>query len=183
VCEHRGHGDLGDLEIEHPAARLLRHVGTRGVPIVLTTPPWDSKRIYAAATRGPHKSAYEYQDFLRNKMVDMILRRQWIVLPCDDIKDLPGLCLSPIGVIPQRDQRPRTIVDYTFYGVNADTCRLAPEEAMRFGRAFQRLLEDIVTLWPCLPLQGRHFRRLLSCLATRRRYPQTQCGFSFRACW
>ena len=35
-------------------------------------------------------------------------------------------------------------MDYTFYGVNADTCQLAPEEAMRFGRAFQRLLEDIV---------------------------------------
>jgi len=104
VRERRGRGDLGDLVIEHPAARLLRHVGTRGVPIVLTTPPWDSKRIYAAATRGPHKSAYEYQDFLRNEMVDMILRRQWIVLPYHAIKDLPGLRLSPIGVVPQRDR-------------------------------------------------------------------------------
>ena len=81
-------------------------------------------------------------------MVDMILCRQWIVLPYNDIKDLPGLCLSPIGVVPQRDWRPRTIVDYTFYGVNADTCRLAPEEAMRFGRAFQRLLEDIMNADP-----------------------------------
>jgi hypothetical protein len=81
-------------------------------------------------------------------MVDMILRRQWIVLPYHAIKDLPGLRLSPIGVVPQRDRRPRTIVDYTFYDVNADTCRLAPEEAMRFGRAFQRLLEDIVNADP-----------------------------------
>jgi hypothetical protein len=40
------------------------------------------------------------------------------------------------------------IVDYTFYGVNADTCRLAPEEAMRFGQAFQCLLEDIVNANP-----------------------------------
>jgi hypothetical protein len=32
--------------------------------------------------------------------------------------------------------------------VNADTCQLAPEEAMRFGRAFQRLLEDIVNADP-----------------------------------
>jgi hypothetical protein len=101
VRERRGRGDLGDLEFEHPAARLLHHVGTRGVPIVLTTPPWDSQRIYAAATRGPHKSAYEYQDFLRNEMGDMILRRQWIVLPYNAIKDLPGLRLSPIGVVPQ----------------------------------------------------------------------------------
>ena len=40
---------------------------------MLTMPPWDSQRIYAAATRGPHKSTYEFQDFLRKKMVDMIL--------------------------------------------------------------------------------------------------------------
>jgi hypothetical protein len=148
VHERRGRGDTGDLDIEHPAVHLLSHIGKKGVPVVFTTPPWDNQRIYAAATRGPHKSAYEYQDFLRTEMVDMILRRQWIVLPYDLIKDLPGLRLSPIGVVPQRDRRPRTIVDYTFYGVNADTCRLAPEEAMRFGRAFQRLLEDIVNADP-----------------------------------
>jgi hypothetical protein len=35
-------------------------------------------------------------------------------------------------------------MDYMFYGVNANTCWLALEEAMRFGRAFQWLLEDIV---------------------------------------
>jgi hypothetical protein len=73
VRERRGRGDMGNLEFEHPAARLLRHIGKKGVPIVFTTPPWDSQRIYAAAMRGPHKSAYEYQDFLRNEMVDMIL--------------------------------------------------------------------------------------------------------------
>jgi len=101
VREHRGCGDLGDLEFEHPAARLLCHVGTQGVPIVLTTPPWDSQCIYAIATHGPHKSAYEYQDFLRNKMVDMILHRQWSVLPDHPIKDLPGLRLSTSGVVPQ----------------------------------------------------------------------------------
>jgi hypothetical protein len=39
-------------------------------------------------------------------------------------------------------------MDYMFYGVNTDTCRLAPEEAMRFGRAFQWLLEDIVNADP-----------------------------------
>jgi hypothetical protein len=39
-------------------------------------------------------------------------------------------------------------MDYTFYGVNADTCWLALEEAMHFGWAFQRLLEDIVNADP-----------------------------------
>ena len=73
VREHQGRGDMGDLEVEHPAACLLRHIGKKGVPIVFTTPPWDSQRIYAMATHGPHKSAYKFQDFLCNKMVDMIL--------------------------------------------------------------------------------------------------------------
>ena len=67
VREHWGRGNTGDLEIAHPAARLLRHIGKKGVPIALTTPPWDPQCIYAAATRGPHKSAYEFQDFLRNE--------------------------------------------------------------------------------------------------------------------
>jgi hypothetical protein len=67
----------------------------------MSMPPWDSKRIYAAATHSPHKSAYEYQDFLCKEMVDMILCCQWIVLPYDLIKDLLGLQLSPIGVVPQ----------------------------------------------------------------------------------
>ena len=89
--KHQGWGNIGNLNFKHLAARLLRHIGRRGLPIVFTMPPWDSTRIYAAATRGPHKSAYKYQDFLHEEMVDMILCCQWIVLPYDLIKDLPGL--------------------------------------------------------------------------------------------
>ena len=74
VHECRGQGDMGNLDFEHPAAHLLSHIGKKGVPVMFTTLPWDNQRIYAAATRGPHKSAYEYQDFLRTEMVDMILR-------------------------------------------------------------------------------------------------------------
>ena len=74
----------------------------------------------------------------------MILRCQWIVLPYDEVKHLPGLRLSPIRVVPQCDCRPCTIVDYTFFGINNETCRLALEEVMCFGQAFQCLLQDIV---------------------------------------
>jgi hypothetical protein len=31
-------------------------------------------------------------------------------------------------------------VDLSFYGINADTVKLAPHEAMQFGRALERLL-------------------------------------------
>ena len=57
VRRRRGRGDIGDLRINHPAKRLLRYLGQKGAPVVFTTPPWDHQQIYAAATRGPHKSA------------------------------------------------------------------------------------------------------------------------------
>lgn len=148
VRQRRGRGDFGDLRFHHPAQCFLSYLGCRGAPVVFTAPPWDRHRICAAMTRGPHKSAHECQDFPRDEMAEMILRRQWIVLPCDEIKHFPGLQLGPIGVVPQQDCRPRTIVDCSFHGVKDETCGLAPEEAMRFGQAFQRLVEDIVSANP-----------------------------------
>ena len=47
-----------------------------------------------------------------------------------------------MGVVPQRDRRPRPIVDYTFYGINEHTISLAPD-SMQFGRAFERLLQRL----------------------------------------
>lgn len=91
VRQRRSKSDFGSLNIQHPAQRLLRYLSSKGAPIVLTTAPWDTTRIYAAAVRGPHKSAYEHQAFLRDEMAEMILRQQWIVLPYEDIKNLPGL--------------------------------------------------------------------------------------------
>jgi hypothetical protein len=68
-------------------------------------------------------------------MADMIDKNQWIVLPYEQVQDLPNLRVSPIGVVPQRDRRPRTIVDYSYSGVNQETCPIAPTEAMQFGTA------------------------------------------------
>jgi hypothetical protein len=48
-----------------------------------------------------------------------------------------------MGVVPQRDRRPRTIVDYTFSFVNAETAPLAPRESMQFGHALHRILRKI----------------------------------------
>ena len=76
-------------------------------------------------------------------MADFIEKGFWTVLPFDVVKDLPNLRLSPLGVVPQRDRRPRLIMDLSFYGVNADTVRQAPPEAMQFGRTLERLLTTI----------------------------------------
>ena len=58
--------------------------------------------------------------------------------------ELEGLRLSPPGVIPQRDRRPRWICDYTWSGVNTDTLPLAAMEAMQFGHALERILREIL---------------------------------------
>jgi hypothetical protein len=148
VQSRRQRGDFGPLRIKHPAQRFLKYLKTRGVPVLLATPPWDQARIQAAVKRGPHKSAKDHHAFLHTEMADMIEKGQWIVLPYDQVKDLPNLRISPIGVVPQRDRRPRTIVDYSFSGVNQDTCPVAPQEAMQFGTALQRVVEDIVNADP-----------------------------------
>ncbi|CAB9501094.1 unknown protein [Seminavis robusta] len=60
------------------------------------------------------------------------------------IKDqLPDLRLSPLGVVPQRERRPRTICDYTFFGVNEETEETAPMEAMQFGKALHRIMTKV----------------------------------------
>ena len=73
----------------------------------------------------------------------MIQKGHWVLLPAHLLIDHPDLRLSPLGVIPQRDRRPRTISDYSYFGLNQETLQLAPPDAMQFGRALQRLLRQI----------------------------------------
>ena len=59
-------------------------------------------------------------------------------------KKLPGLQLSPPSMVPQRDRRPRWIVDYSWWNVNQETLPLVPKEAMQFGHMLDRLLREIL---------------------------------------
>ena len=96
-----------------------------------------------ALARGSHQSALSHLEFLRDEMADMVDQGYWVVLPYSTVLNLSHLRLSPLGVVPQRDRRPRIIVDYTFWGINDDTVSLAPAEAMQFGRALERVLHRI----------------------------------------
>ena len=68
--------------------------------------------------RGSHKSATEYREFLEEEMVDMVNKQYWVVLPYRQVRELENLRISPLGVVPQRDRRPRIIVNYSFSGLN-----------------------------------------------------------------
>jgi hypothetical protein len=79
---------------------------------------------------------------MRDEFQDMVDAGQWLVLPYSAVRSLPGLRLSPTGVVPQRDRRPRPIVDYTFSGVNDATVSLAPD-SIQFGAALYRFLQQL----------------------------------------
>ena len=134
-------GDWNDMtELNHPAAHLLRHYQHSGVPVKFQTKRWTKGQKNAALNRGPHKSAKEHIDFLREEFASMIKKGHWVLLPARLLRDHPDARFSPLGVVPQHDRRPRTISDYSYFDINKETLQLAPPEAMQFGRALQRLL-------------------------------------------
>ena len=50
------------------------------------------------------------------------------------VKKMFGLCLSPIGLVPQANSHDRMILDYSSFDANADTFNITPSEAMQFGQ-------------------------------------------------
>ena len=101
-------------------------------------------------SRSPHRSAIEHAPFLRRKFTSMVKKRQWAVLPYSMAKLLPGLRLSPPGVKEERDRRPSWLGNYSFNAMNAQTLPLASLDAMQYGRALDRLLQEIVFAEPSL---------------------------------
>jgi len=150
VKHRRQRSDFASLDnINHPARRLLKFYKARGAPVKLSTAAWSRERVDEALERGPHKSCDDYHEFLGEEFADMIQKGQWVVLPAASVvKDMPGLRISPPDVVPQRDRRPRWIVDYTFSGVNKETLPLAAMDAMQFGHALDRILREILLADP-----------------------------------
>ncbi|KAL7526950.1 hypothetical protein ACHAXR_005745 [Thalassiosira sp. AJA248-18] len=149
VETRRGRGDFASLNnVVHPARRLLKLYKHRGVPVKFSTEPWTSAQVHDAILRGPHKSCLEYIDFLEEEFVDMIKKGQWLILPASVASSLPHLRVSPPGVVPQRERRPRWICDYTWSNVNHDTLPLVATESMQFGHALERILREILLANP-----------------------------------
>ncbi len=148
VQHRRQRGDIGNLQFHHPAMHTLHQYKHHGVPVRLSTPPWSKQRLQQALHRGAHRSCFDYIDFLETEFVEMIRKSQWVVLPYDEVKHLPYLRVSPPGVIPQRDRRPRWIVDYSYSSVNDETQPIVHREAMQFGYALDRILREILLADP-----------------------------------
>ncbi len=110
-----------------------------------------------ALNRGPHKSCYKHLLFRNEEFVDMINKGQWIVLPYLAVQHLPGLRVSPPGVVPQRERRPRWICDYSWWGINHDTLPLAALDSLAMrSTAFYAKFTCRPNPRPHLPHQIRH---------------------------
>jgi Reverse transcriptase (RNA-dependent DNA polymerase). len=148
VQARRYRKDLADLPFEHPAKRLLKHYREHGVPVKVSTAPWTKEQLDQAMARGAHRSCQDHLSFLSEEFVDMIQKGQWTILPYSVVEQLPNLRISPPGVVPQRDRRPRWIVDYSFYGINQETLPLVADDAMQFGHTLDRILRHILLADP-----------------------------------
>ena len=150
LVEMRGRSNItADVKtLPHRAARLLDHLGRRGASVPMRTAPWSRERCEAAVARGPHQSSQGEREFVAEEMLDFVRQGYWVVIPYEEALLLEGLRVSPLGVVPQHDRRPRIIVDYSFSEVNGDTVQWAPQEAMQFGRALQRVFTALVHAHP-----------------------------------
>lgn len=92
-----------------------------------------------ALQRGPHKSLYDYGDFIIEEFIEFILKGFWFALPSQFVMHLKKFRLSPLGCIPQHERQPCIIVDYSFYDVNQSTKDNRPDNAMQFGHALPRV--------------------------------------------
>jgi hypothetical protein len=138
---HRGSSCLtGSSMAPHPAIPILQQLRDEGARIHRSAPDWTLEKRDAAVRRGAHQSTRANSTFVREEFADMVEAGQWLVLPYALIWHLPGLCLSPTGLVPQRDRRDRLIVDYTFSGVNPYTISTAPD-SLQFGHALLRILQ------------------------------------------
>jgi hypothetical protein len=145
-------GDLSPdvKQLPHRAAHLLDRLRLTGAPVVTKNEPWPLAKKIQALNRGLYASAINHVEFLRDEFVNMTDKVQWVVLPDRLVLNQTNLRLSPLGVVPQRDRRPRTISEYSLFMVNEDTVDLAPAESMQFGRALWIILNAIARANPTL---------------------------------
>ena len=129
--------------LPHAAALHLADLRDNGVPATMADGDWTAERLDECMERGCHKSATEHRAFVRDEMADNIEQGFWMVLRYDQVKDLPNLHLSPLGVKDERERRPCLVVDHTWFGVNDVTLPHTPKEAMQFGGTLPRILYKV----------------------------------------
>jgi hypothetical protein len=149
LAQHRHRSDLqirDSIVGGHPAAGVLNLLSQQGAPATMAGAPWSRATISERIARGSHQSCQSHMPFLREELLAFDSKGFWLVLPYKEVLrlldsgEIKSFRVSPLGIVPQRDRRPRLIVDLSFYGVNSDTIQRSPAGSMQFGRALERIL-------------------------------------------
>ena len=106
VQRHRPRGDFALLDnVHHSAQRILKGYKTKRVSVRFSTEPWFNKKVDASLSWGAHQSCDKSIEFLCEEFVDMINKGQFVVLPANVARKLPGFRALLMEVIPQERQR------------------------------------------------------------------------------
>lgn len=141
----RGRSDIAETvkSVPHEAADYLDELRREGAEVHLQDLPWTKQQLEEAIEYGSHKSCDRDLPFIAKELMDFVRKGFFMVMRYEDAKHIPNLRLAPMGLVPQRDRRDRIVCDYSYWGTNDASSPTAPQEAMQFGHALQRVLQQI----------------------------------------
>jgi hypothetical protein len=100
--------------ISHPTAHYIYQLACAGVHASFPS-YWTQQQCDAAYNHRLHPSASKlYSQFILADMYDYAQMGYWVVLPYKAARHYKHICIAPAGVVPQCEQRPRPIIDYSF---------------------------------------------------------------------
>ena len=117
------------------------------MPVQTNIESWTAEQKDKGVARGCHHSVNEHAAFRREEMANNTENKFRIVLPCQQVQDMPQLMLSPAAVKEERERDPRLLCDHSWdFGwpsINEVTQPHAPTKVMQFGHALHRVLHQV----------------------------------------
>ena len=144
-----------DVARAHTFGPTLEEYNTDGVPVDCGS-DWTREQVMAAIARGPHKGALtdEAIELFEEDIAYQVKAGFSNVVLLDDIIDNlpPKLKVSPVAAVPQKNRRPRIILDLSFpvkvgnrvlqQAVNASTTQTSHPDALSYlGSTMPRILK------------------------------------------
>ena len=100
----RGNRDFSKLAIDHPARHTFHHLKTtKGAPMVMLTALWtvDTQAHCTSNSTGTSQVLTRAPRIPQGGNGIHGRKGQWVIVHYKAVNDLPGLCISPVGAVPQ----------------------------------------------------------------------------------
>ena len=108
MCRHfTGDTDIPATvaNLPHPGARLLNRIRRTGVPVVIRTSPPNRRTLDERLARGAHRSAHEFDEFLREEFLDFISPAAYdTYAPTTPTRKLPCTPTTTTNMCPVRSR-------------------------------------------------------------------------------